>query len=108
MLTRQLAQAIVGKLMSVLGKNINIMDQQGNIMASGDESRVNTFHQGAAQAVKDRKVLEVWADNVRDMEGVRPGINVPIEFEGKVVGVVGITVSRRSQELRPLSAIQRS
>ena len=78
-------------------------------MASGDESRVNTFHQGAAQAVKDRKVLEVWADNVRDMEGVRPGINVPIEFEGKVVGVVGITGEpSKSGTTASWYAIQRS
>lgn len=91
MLTLELARAIVNKLMNVLGKNINIMDETGIIIASGDPLRVGTFHEGAAQAIKIQKPFEVNADDVKVLEGVRPGINVPITFKDKVVGVVGIT-----------------
>lgn len=91
MLTAELANTIVNKLMSVLGKNINLMDQNGVIIASGVPDRVGTLHEGAAYAVRQRKPFEIRVNDIGEMRGVQPGINVPVEFEGRVVGVVGIT-----------------
>lgn len=51
-LNRELAQKIVRKTMNVLGKNINIMNSQGIITASGDQKRVNTFHEIAGEVIK--------------------------------------------------------
>ena len=91
MLTVELAKAIVDKLMSVLGKNINLMDERGVIIASGSPDRVGTLHEGAAHAIEQKKTFEIWANDVCEMQGVLPGINVPIKFEERVVGAVGIT-----------------
>lgn len=59
MLSKDLAQTIVGRTMAILGKNINIMGTDGVILASGDSSRVGTFHEGALNAVKLRRVIEI-------------------------------------------------
>jgi len=46
MLTVELARAIVDKLMSVLGKNINLMDERGVIIASGNPTGWDTSRRG--------------------------------------------------------------
>jgi len=91
LLTPELAQTIVSKIMNIMDKNINIMDDRGYIIASGDFNRTNSYHEGAFWAVKKRTTLEISKEDVEQMEGVKPGINVPIYFDDKVVGVVGIT-----------------
>jgi len=91
MLSRELARTIVGRTMNILGKNINIMDTDGIILASGDSSRVGTFHEGAAKAAKLQQAVEIEQSDVFNMAGVRQGINLPISLNGETVGVVGIT-----------------
>jgi len=88
---RQLAQDIVDKTMSILGKNINIMDEKGVIIGSGDKSRLNQFHEGAAQVIKEGKKLEIYSKDINHLVGAKPGINLPIEHNNKIIGVVGIT-----------------
>lgn len=66
-ITHQLAQDIVDKTMSILGKNINIMDEKGVIIGSGDKSRLNQFHEGAAKVIKEGKKL-----NDKTKKTIRP------------------------------------
>ncbi|MGD0622424.1 MAG: sugar diacid recognition domain-containing protein [Thermacetogeniaceae bacterium] len=88
-LTAELARNIVISSMEVLGKNINIMDESGIILASGNRARINTFHQGAAKVIATGEMLEISKDE--EFEGSAPGINLPIEFNKQIIGVVGIT-----------------
>lgn len=90
-ITQKLAQDIVDKTMSILGKNINIMDEKGVIIGSGDKSRLNQFHEGAAQVIKEAKKLEIYSKDINHLVGAKPGINLPIEHNNKIIGVVGIT-----------------
>ena len=90
-ITHKLAQDIVDKTMSILGKNINIMDEKGVIIGSGDKSRLNQYHEGAAQVIKEGKKLEIYSKDINHLAGARPGINLPIEDNNKIIGVVGIT-----------------
>lgn len=90
-ITHTLAQNIVNKTMSILGKNINIMDENGVIIGSGDKSRLNQFHEGAAQVIKEGKKLEIYSKDINRLVGSKPGINLPIEHNNKIIGVVGIT-----------------
>ncbi len=90
-ITHQLAQDIVNKTMSILVKNINIMDEKGVIIGSGDKSRLNQFHEGAAQVIKEGKKLEIYSKDINHLVGAKPGINLPIEHNNKIIGVVGIT-----------------
>jgi carbohydrate diacid regulator len=86
-----IARPIVSKVMAIFPYNINIMDAEGVIIASGDPDRVGSYHAGAVKVLRSRSPLEIFAKDMRDLEGVRPGVNLPIEFRGEVTGVVGIT-----------------
>ncbi|MDI3533984.1 MAG: carbohydrate diacid regulator [Thermosediminibacterales bacterium] len=86
-----LASEIVNKIKKIIGYDINIMDKRGIIIASTNKKRINTFHQGALEVVKTGKNLEITDEDINKMEGVKPGINLPITFNNKVIGVVGIT-----------------
>jgi carbohydrate diacid regulator len=90
-ITRQYAQNIVEMTMRVLHYNINIMDHMGVIVGSGDLKRINSFHQGAAEVIKTGKAMEITVDQTGQLTGVKPGVNLPICFNDKIVGVVGIT-----------------
>ena len=84
-------QKIVNRLMNILGKNINIMDDNGVIIASGDKSRINTLHEGAKLAASENKEVIIDESNVELFHGCRRGVNIPLFYNGKVQGVVGIT-----------------
>lgn len=84
-------QNIVNKLINILGKNINIMDAMGVIIASGDNSRINTFHEGAKHAADLNKEIIVDESNLNQFSGCKPGVNIPFYYNGTVLGVVGIT-----------------
>lgn len=90
-ITHKLAQNIVEKTMGILGKNINIMDENGVIIGSGDRSRLNQYHEGAAKVIKEGKKLEIYSKDINHLVGAKPGINLPIEHNNKIIGVVGIT-----------------
>ncbi|MGM9892682.1 CdaR family transcriptional regulator [Limosilactobacillus sp.] len=87
-LNAQLAQSIVDHMMNQIPYNINIMNEHGYIIASGNPNRINTLHVGAVDAIKQGKTLPM--DRVHGSHG-QPGVNMPITYEGQIVGVVGIT-----------------
>lgn len=87
MLNRELAQNIVNKMMDVIPYNVNIMNHQGIIIGSGDSNRIGMLHNGALEALKVKKVIEIYKDD----DKVKSGVNSPIFFREKVIGVIGIT-----------------
>lgn len=90
-LTKQLAQAIVSRTMQVIGYNVNVMDERGRIIGSGDLSRINQKHEGALIAIERKGRFEIDKESARNLHGVMPGTNLVIQFRGEVVGVIGIT-----------------
>ncbi len=91
MLSQELAQSIVKKMSTILGNNINIMNSRGIIIASGDETRIGDYHEGAAKAVRDKNVVEIKPKDLGSYSGAKSGINLPVCFKSQIVGVVGIT-----------------
>lgn len=85
------AQKIVDRLMNILGKNINLINTEGIIIASGDKNRINTFHEAALTASSQRQNIIVDNGNIENFEGSKPGVNIPIYNNNEVLGVVGIT-----------------
>lgn len=83
----KLAQTIVDKMMKVIPYNINIMNNKGVIIGSGDKSRVGTLHQGAVQAIQENRMIEI----TEDTKYVKKGVNMPIKYEGVIMGVIGIS-----------------
>ena len=88
-LSSSLAQRIVDELAPVIQENLNVMDTQGFIIASSDVSRVGTLHPGAREAAETNAAVSVYSDTARS--GERPGVNLPLEYRGRVIGVVGVT-----------------
>ncbi|PLT27889.1 CdaR family transcriptional regulator [Peribacillus deserti] len=91
MLSREIAQTIVLETTQRLNRNINIMDEKGIIIASGDPLRIDDIHEGALEVLKTGETLIIRFDEEGIWRGSHPGINLPIEFQHKIVGVIGIT-----------------
>jgi carbohydrate diacid regulator len=91
MLTRAIAIEIVKETSLLLKRNINIMNEQGIIIASGDLKRIDDIHEGALEVLKSGRTLTIKPDQDGVWKGAQPGINLPIVFQNQVVGVLGIT-----------------
>jgi len=102
-ITHEYAQSIVEKTKNLLGKNINIMNSLGVIVGSKDKSRIDTFHEGAAEVIKTGKEIEITSKQASELEGVKPGVNLPIYLNNRIVGVVGIT--GEPEEVRPFGQL---
>ncbi|QPB43271.1 PucR family transcriptional regulator [Rodentibacter haemolyticus] len=87
-----LAKKIVQRTMKIIHCSVNVMDHDGVIIASGNAKRLGQRHTGAVIALRENKVVEV--DEVLAEKWnfeAQPGINLPIQYLGKNLGVVGIS-----------------
>lgn len=89
-ISKDTARSIVAEVSSAIGKNVNLMDETGCIIASTNKNRIGTYHSGAKKIIAeglDR--LDVYTDD--EYSGAKMGVNVPLNFDGEVIGVIGIT-----------------
>jgi carbohydrate diacid regulator len=97
-LSQELAQKCVDRIMKNLGHNINIMNNQGIIIASGSKERIGTYHIIAEKAVKKKKRIDVYKEDAEKYKGVKEGINMPFFYKSMIIGVIGITGNPDSLE----------
>jgi len=90
-LDHALAQDIVDRAMAILPCNVNVMDYLGIIIGSGEAERLYTRHEGAQLVLANHRVVEIDSQTARHLSGVRPGVNLPLMLDQKLVGVLGIT-----------------
>ncbi len=96
------AKEIVSQISKLLGTKMNIMNSEGIIIASTDQSRIGTFHKAAYDIIKNNlHDYEISLDN--KIEGTQPGQNLPIYIDDEIIGVVGIT--GKSDETRKYISI---
>jgi carbohydrate diacid regulator len=86
-ISRVLAQEIANKVMLVIPYNVNIMDESGMIIGSGEADRIGTYHQGAISALEHGAIVTITDAG----ETSKPGVNIPIRFRNKIIGVIGIS-----------------
>ncbi len=67
------------------------MNEKGYIIGTRDKSRLNQYHEGASVVIRNKKKLFIYPENKNHLIGVKPGINLPIEDQKQIIGVVGIT-----------------
>lgn len=91
MLTVELASEIVKRTMAIIDANVNIMDRRGKIIGSGDSRRIGQIHTGAQQVIERQHSVEINPKELAQWSGSQSGINLPIRYQDKVVGVIGIT-----------------
>lgn len=85
------ARQIVQRAMKIIPYSVNVMDEHGVIIASGEPSRLRQRHEGAILALKENRIVEIDSATANQLKGVRSGINLPISFHEQLIGVVGIT-----------------
>ncbi|MFC4323721.1 CdaR family transcriptional regulator [Litchfieldia salsa] len=90
-ITPELAYPIVNRLKSSVDYNINIMNEDGIIVASRDGNRLHEIHMGALEVIKTKNEIVIYPENEEKYLGSKSGVNLPVEFQGKVIGVIGIT-----------------
>lgn len=95
-ISKSLAQEIVENLKDVIDKDINLMNSEGYIIASTDPSRINTFHEASKKCIENNSIIVISSDD--EYIGSRSGINLPIEFDKSVVGVIGISGEKEEVE----------
>jgi carbohydrate diacid regulator len=90
-ITTALAQQIIDRIAPMVQQNINIMDSTGKLIGSGQKSRINTYHQGAKDAIERGQFVEIYPQDLEQYPGSLPGLNWPIVLGDQIVGVVGVS-----------------
>ncbi|MGS0676348.1 sugar diacid recognition domain-containing protein [Shewanella sp. 125m-1] len=86
-----LARQIVKRTMKIIGHNINVMNNHGVILGSGESHRIGAIHEGALLAISQQRTVEISTQSTGTLQGVKPGINLPLHYKGEIIGVIGIT-----------------
>lgn len=84
------AQSIVDEIGREIREHVNMMDENGYIIASTDPARIGVLHEGARKIIRE-KLSELYITSEMETATTRRGINLPITIHGEIVGVVGIT-----------------
>jgi carbohydrate diacid regulator len=86
-----LAQEIVTRTMRIIPFNVNVMDANGVILASGQPSRIGEQHAGALLALAKKLTVEIDGATAKNLHGAQPGVNLPLTVNGHIAGAVGLS-----------------
>ena len=86
----KLGQKIVDTTMCLVHRNVNIMDRDGIIIATGHPHRYKTLHKGARDVIETGSIIEIYPNELFLYPGALQGVNLPIVFDDQIVGVVGV------------------
>lgn len=89
-LSKTTAQQIVRRTMQIIPHSVNVMDENGIIIASGDPKRLNQHHTGAVLVLRRNQAVEI-DENLAKQWQLKAGINLPITYLGQNIGVIGIS-----------------
>ncbi|ULT56140.1 helix-turn-helix domain-containing protein [Neobacillus drentensis] len=98
-LSKPIAEKVTKEMMKIIPYNINLMDERGMIIGSGDKQRIGSLHKGASKVIEQKSNNEIYTEG----DGMRPGVNEPIIINGEIIGVIGIT--GHPDEVRPFSKL---
>ena len=90
-LTTIIAKQIVERTMKIIKHSVNVMDEYGVIIGSGDQTRLHCRHEGAILAINENRIVEIDNATALQLRGVKAGINLPIIFQNTVIGAVGVS-----------------
>ena len=89
MISKELARRFIARVTKYTEYNVNIMDENGMIIASRNPERLGQYHAIAHQIIQGgEELVEAKEGSYRN---VHRGINMVIEVDGKREGVVGVT-----------------
>lgn len=105
-ITSNLGQEIIKRVAKYVVVDINIMDLNGVIVASTDNSRIGEIHGGALDVLKSEDELIIDERRLTDYPGTRHGVNLPIKHNNRLAGVVG--VSGKPEEIYKFTGLIRT
>ncbi|GKU83255.1 sugar diacid recognition domain-containing protein [Niallia sp. NCCP-28] len=91
MLQSLLAKNIILEVKKCLNEDLIITDVNGIIIASTNESRIGSFHEGALICSHKQTKIIITNKDQKILKGVKSGINLPVFFKQQIIGVIGIT-----------------
>jgi carbohydrate diacid regulator len=106
MINPEVAQEIADKTTEIIGYNILVTDDAGIVIGSGDVDRVGTFHEASLETVQRGVMTSHDIAAAEQLEGVKPGVTLPVVLENRTVGTVGITGNPR--EVEPFGMVVKS
>lgn len=90
MINANLAKKFVERIAKYTDYNINIMNEQGIIIASRNPERIGSFHETAYNMIRSN--LEISSVSNGDaLLGVQNGVNLLVRYAKKPIAVVGVT-----------------
>ncbi len=91
-ISKKVAENIVNILYEATGHNVNIMGENGEIIATMQKHRLGTIHEGGRRVMAgEAEYVAITSEMAATMKGVLAGYMGPIEMNGKRIGCVGIT-----------------
>ncbi len=86
-----IAETIVNKIFTILGKEVVLSDAGGNVLASTDLSKTHKNYTQMQQAAHSGKNLEVGKEEFGFIKDPLPaGIIIPLTYSGEIVGAIYI------------------
>ena len=105
-LSANFAMQMVEELSAIINQHINLIDNDGTIIASTDKSRIGSCHMGAKRMIDDGlPYLIIESDT--EYIGSKKGVNLPIVVDEEIVGIIGITGDRHDVEIGRASCRER-
>ncbi|KAJ50535.1 hypothetical protein BD780_000457 [Clostridium tetanomorphum] len=89
---KDLAEKTVRMLYDITGKNVNVMGEEGEIIATAQKERLGNIHE-AAKKIIDGEIdsASITIDEAKNLQGVLPGYNGPVIVKNEIVGCIGLT-----------------
>jgi carbohydrate diacid regulator len=92
------AQKISENTSLIIGYDVIITNKDSIIVGASDKYRIGDFHEGSVKVMQTGEPHRLLPDYTVNMVGTKPGFTVPVEFEGKIIGTIGITGARKEVE----------
>ena len=88
---RDLSQELVELSSRLIGEKVLITDTSGIIVGCSDEERIGELHEASLAVLQTGHPGTHDRDAASSLMGTFAGVTLPLEFDGRLVGTVGIT-----------------
>lgn len=102
-ITPELAEPIVTQLKNSLQYDVLMMDEQGVVVASNKKHHLKQHHKGALRVLASKQEVVLTAAECQHLPYTQPGIYLPVSFQDRIAGVVGIVGD--PAQLQPFSQL---
>lgn len=88
---KDLSQELVELSGRLIGEKVLITDTAGIIVGCSDEERIGELHEASLAVLQTGHIVTHDRDSASSLVGTFAGVTLPLEFDGRLVGTVGIT-----------------